>query len=120
MGHYCKICGSIKPNEKFSGKGHKNHICKECSKKPLEEKNIILQEEEIFGYLKQSNISKKNITRLKKLILSENKEISKNANIVFEITQIKPHKQRRLKFLAQNRRDLLQKLRDTGLIFAHH
>ncbi len=31
-GHYCKICGERKANEKFSGKGHSNHICKDCSK----------------------------------------------------------------------------------------
>ena len=31
-GHYCKICGEYKANEKFSGKGHAAHICKACSK----------------------------------------------------------------------------------------
>ena len=29
-GHYCKICGEYKSNESFSGKGHVQHICKEC------------------------------------------------------------------------------------------
>ena len=33
MGHYCRICGRTRANEKFSGKGHKNHICKDCSGK---------------------------------------------------------------------------------------
>ena len=42
-GHFCKICGAIKPNEKFSGKGHKNHICKSCSKLPQEKKNEMLR-----------------------------------------------------------------------------
>ena len=31
QGHYCKICGEYKANEKFSGKGHSAHICKACS-----------------------------------------------------------------------------------------
>lgn len=31
-GHYCKICDQRKSNESFSGKGHANHICKECAK----------------------------------------------------------------------------------------
>ena len=26
-GHYCKVCGECKANEKFSGKGHVAHIC---------------------------------------------------------------------------------------------
>lgn len=33
MGHYCSICGRTRANEKFSGKGHKNHVCKDCSGK---------------------------------------------------------------------------------------
>ena len=31
QGHYCKVCGEYKSNEKFSGKGHAAHICKACS-----------------------------------------------------------------------------------------
>ncbi len=30
QGHYCKVCGQYKANEKFSGKGHAAHICKAC------------------------------------------------------------------------------------------
>lgn len=36
QGHYCKVCGEYKANEKFSGKGHASHICKECAKLPPE------------------------------------------------------------------------------------
>ena len=32
QGHYCKICGEYKANEKFSGKGHAAHICQACSR----------------------------------------------------------------------------------------
>ncbi len=31
-GHYCWKCGRYRANEKFSGKGHAKHICKECQK----------------------------------------------------------------------------------------
>ena len=37
-GHYCKVCGEYKTNEKFSGKGHAAHICKACSRLSAEEK----------------------------------------------------------------------------------
>ncbi|WP_280120703.1 MULTISPECIES: hypothetical protein [Muribaculaceae] len=30
QGHYCRICGEYKANEKFSGKGHALHVCKDC------------------------------------------------------------------------------------------
>ncbi|MDL2213042.1 hypothetical protein LJC54_02360 [Parabacteroides sp. OttesenSCG-928-J18] len=39
QGHYCKICGETKANEKFSGKGHAAHICKSCSSLPIERRN---------------------------------------------------------------------------------
>ena len=38
-GHYCKICGEHKANEKFSGKGHAHHICKACSKLSIVRRN---------------------------------------------------------------------------------
>ena len=34
-GHYCKVCGRHRANEKFTGKGHATHI---CAKLPPEEK----------------------------------------------------------------------------------
>lgn len=32
--HFCRICHTYRPNEKFSGKGHAKHICKVCSSIP--------------------------------------------------------------------------------------
>ena len=119
-GHYCRICERFRPNEKFSGKGHRNHICKECASKPKNEINEIDQTEEIFSFLSQSHISKKNVERLADLADSENDKISELAGIVLEVAKVKPHKKRRLKVLARERRDLLEKLDETGLIFAHH
>jgi len=120
MGHWCRICGSIKPNEKFSAKGHKSHTCKECSRKPKEEIKKIAQTEEIFNYLGQSNISKKNISRLQKLTCSHHQEISEWVNIVLEVARIKPRKKRRLKYLTKENKDLLIKLKKSGLIVARH
>jgi hypothetical protein len=31
-GHYCWVCADVLPNERFSGKGHRRHVCKGCSK----------------------------------------------------------------------------------------
>jgi len=68
----------------------------------------------------QSNISRKNINRLKDLTNSEKTDIAEMAQIVLEVARVKPHKKRRLKFLAKERRDLLRMLKETGLIYAHH
>lgn len=31
-GHYCRICGRRRANEKFGGRGHALHICKDCQR----------------------------------------------------------------------------------------
>jgi hypothetical protein len=31
-GHWCWCCGRDRPNERFSGSGHRAHICKDCKK----------------------------------------------------------------------------------------
>lgn len=51
-GHYCKICGERKANEKFSGKGHAVHICKKCQSLPVEtqrDMRRIRDVERLFG-----------------------------------------------------------------------
>ena len=41
-GHYCKVCGEYKANEKFTGKGHAAHICKSCASLPPEKKSEMM------------------------------------------------------------------------------
>jgi len=119
MGHYCRICGRERPNEQFSGKGHKIHVCKRCQAKPKSERRAIEDQDDIFGFLKQSHISEKNVTRLGQMAKSDNPQVASLAAIVLEVTRIKPYKTRRLKFLAQKHPALLRKLEDAGLILAH-
>jgi len=87
---------------------------------PKAEREAIEQEQEIFGYMSQSHISDKNVDRLKTILLSSNPYIRNLASVSLEVAALKPYKRRRLKFLAQHNRDLLQKLEETGLIIAHH
>jgi hypothetical protein len=118
-GHYCRFCGRRRPNEAFSGKGHRTHVCKECSRRPREEREEIEQSDEVFGYLRQSRISDKNVHRLRELVQSPNTRIAELAGIVLEVAEVKPYKKRRLKVLARQRPDLIRKLEETGLIMAH-
>ena len=119
QGHYCRICHSRKPNEAFSGKGHRIHVCKKCALLPKEKREETYYKDEIFKYLRQSHVSDKNVSRLRKLALSTNEEIAELAGIVLEVAEIKPYKKRRPKELARRRQDLLHKLNETGLILAH-
>ena len=120
LGHYCRICGRTRANEKFSGGGHATHVCKECARKPKNELEAIEQSEELFGYLRQSNISAKNIRRLKLLSASDNPRIAELARIVLRVAEVRPGKRGRLKALARDHRALLEDLERTGLILAHH
>jgi len=44
MGHYCEVCGRTRANEKFSGRGHKKHKCKDCSRKPIAIQQKMMEE----------------------------------------------------------------------------
>jgi len=87
---------------------------------PKEERESIEQSEEIFGFLEQSHISDRNVTRLRTLAASPHPRVAELAGITLEVALVKPYKRLRLKFLARERRDLLEKLKKTGLILAHH
>jgi hypothetical protein len=119
MGHYCRMCGRERPNEQFSGKGHRIHLCKRCQALPKIERRAIEDEDDIFGFMHQSHISEKNLARLEQMAKLENPHVASLAGIVLEVARVKPYKKRRLKFLAQKHPDLLRKLQDTGLVLAH-
>ncbi len=38
-GYYCRACGRRRANEKFSGKGHAAHVCKDCERRQRMEAN---------------------------------------------------------------------------------
>ena len=112
MGHYCRICGRTRANEKFSGRGHRDHICKDCQRLPVKERDRITCIDELYGFLEQSHISQKNLDRLGILTRHADPGVRKLANLVLDVATAKPHKKRRLKFLAQNHRDLLVRLKE--------
>jgi hypothetical protein len=119
MAHYCRICGRERANERFSGRGHKIPVCKRCQAMPKTERRAIADQDEIFRFLKQSHISEKNVIRLGQMAKSDNPQVATVAEIVLEVARLKPYKTRRLKFLARKHPELLRKLENTGLIFAH-
>ncbi|QNB47892.1 hypothetical protein BR63_17490 [Thermanaerosceptrum fracticalcis] len=75
MGHYCKICGRIRADEKFSGKGHRNHVCKDCSKKPAAERDKLTAMNRMYMLYQYSNLSKNNRKMLQKYLQSDSEEI---------------------------------------------
>jgi hypothetical protein len=116
VGHYCRICNRQRANENFSGKGHRDHVCKECQRLPRERRKHVEEVDEILGFLTQSHISSKNINRLKVLVESSDKEVAGLASVVLEIGEIRPYKRRRLKVLAAENKDLFARLEKLELL----
>jgi len=119
MGHYCRICGREWPNEQFSGKGHKIHVCNRCNAKPKCERRAIEDTDSIFGFMQQSHISEKNVARLKTMTKSENSRVASLAAVVLKVAEVKPYKTRRLKFLAKMHPEILRDLEKAGLIIVY-
>ena len=119
MGHYCRICGRQRPNEQFSGKGHKIHICKRCKAKSKSERQAIEDTDRIFALMQQSHISERNVDRLKAMTKSENSRVASLAAVVLKVAEVKPYKTRRLRFLAKMHPELLRDLEETDLIIGH-
>ena len=93
MGHFCRICGRTRANEKFSGSGHRDHVCKDCQRMPREKRDRIEHLADLWDFLDQSNISAKNIERLKALAAHSDPEVQTLARLVLDIALVHPHKQ---------------------------
>jgi hypothetical protein len=83
-GHYCKICASILPNERFSGGGHKNHICKKCSKKSPEEKRELEIINNISRMARFMNRSRNDRKLLEKYLHDKSERVRTEAKSLLE------------------------------------
>jgi hypothetical protein len=111
MPYHCRICGRSRRSEKFSGRGRRNHVCKDCQRLPHDQRDQIERMDELCGFLDQSNISRKNIARLEILAQHTSSEVKDLALLVLEVAHVKPHKRRRWKFLEQKHSELFLRLK---------
>jgi hypothetical protein len=115
-GFTCRVCGKRKPKHAFPGKGRRGYICLDCAKVPLGQRISSQQEEEIFHYMRQAKITEETIARLQVLQASRNEKVTHLAALVLEVAAIKPYRKGRLKELARENRELLDRLRHAGLV----
>lgn len=83
-GHYCYVCGEHKANEKFSGRGHANHICKKCHALPAEKRNEMIAVRKIDN-MSVRYLSQAEIKWLRKKMKSPNPEVREAASGVYEM-----------------------------------
>ena len=81
-GHYCKICGEYKANEKFSGKGHAAHICKACSRLSAEEKAERMTLNRLDNML-GGNVSREQKKWLENRLHDDRPEVAETARMVY-------------------------------------
>jgi hypothetical protein len=84
---------------------------------PREKQDALLHEREIRGFLEQSRISEKNLPRLRTLARSKNARIAELAAVVLEAASVAPYRRRRIGTLARERRDVLKRMEEAGLIW---
>ncbi len=117
MTHYCGLCARHLPNERFSGGGHRIHVCRNCQARPAAERSAIEARLEIEAMLlRQSHISDKNLERLRRLSRSPDSEIAKAATIVLQVGAVAPYKRKRLRVLQRVEPRLVNALVDIGLL----
>ena len=109
MGHYCRICGRSRPNEQFSGRGHRIHVCKKCQRMPREKRDRIERCDELHRFLHQSVISARNVARLETLTGHEDHQLAELAALILEIARVLPGKRNRWLKLARHHRPLFNR-----------
>lgn len=102
MSHYCWACDRSRRNEAFSGRGHRDHICRECQRLPAEEKSRRQALRDMQGMLDQSRISEKNVRYLRSLATSPAPDVAEWAQVLLEIARLCPGRRRRLRRLGEH------------------
>jgi hypothetical protein len=116
-GHYCYLCGELKPNERFSGRGRRNHICNACKKIPKAERQKIEDLRFVDSILDQKNISAGNIQSLKRIAETYTDELGAAGAVLVKVARVKSHKKKRISFLRQKHPDIYWELVRLGMLW---
>jgi sugar phosphate isomerase/epimerase len=118
LSRFSIVCERARPNEAFGGKGRRARICRKCRRLPRAQQDALLHEREILGFLGQSHISDKDTARLRALTASADARVASLATLARDVATIAPYRRRRIHTLVRQRRDLLKRMEDAGLILA--
>ena len=91
MGRVCDICGRERPHEAFGGgRGPRSHVCNRCIEMPKRKRQLVLAELELSAFLGQTNISDRNISRVRQLADSPNPQVSALASGMLDVLTTAP------------------------------
>jgi hypothetical protein len=83
---------------------------------PRAKRDALKHSQEIHGFLEQSHISKKNVSRLRALASSKDTRIAGLAALLLEVAKSTPYRRHRIRTLARQHRDVLKRMEEAGLI----
>ena len=87
-GHYCWCCGRVRPNEKFSNKGRRRHVCKECQKLGKEELDYRQHQRDIDRLLNWDGlIRRKSVAVFQRYLTHNNMRVRAYAKEIFELSE---------------------------------
>ncbi|MCI0416270.1 hypothetical protein L0222_26140 [bacterium] len=111
----------MRPNERFSGRGSKQHLCKDCRKLPANVRLVKQAARDVWGFLDQSNISRRNIKQLKHILaVPDLDELFQLASVILQIARVKPHKRKRFSFIKRNHPQLWKQMIAVGIVEFHY
>jgi len=116
-GHYCWMCGDVLPNENFSGRGHRDHICKKCRKLPFAKRQEKKDRDFLFNVLDQKNISKGNRKTIEEMLSCSAGLLKEEASVILQVAQLFPHKKHRADRLRKSHRVLFDELVRLGFLY---
>jgi hypothetical protein len=117
MPHFCWVCSSLLANERFTGRGHRQHVCRDCQRLPGEQRDAVAASQEISGMLfDQSHISGKNLVRLRHHLASPDAQIAAQAAAMLEVALVTPYRRKRLSILRRDHPHLITHLTAVGLL----
>ena len=119
MPHYCWTCGRSRANERFSGRGHRDHVCRECQKLPAAEQDRRRALIQMAGMLDQSRISEKNVRHLRSLASSPAADVAEWAAVLLEIARVHPGRRHRLRRLKRHP-ELWARMHRLGMVEHFH
>ncbi len=102
MGRFCYICQRLRANERFSSRGHRDHVCKDCARLPRETRREFEILSELERMLHQSHISAKNQSRLLSLTQHPAPKVVRTATVLLELARHYSFRRRRLVRLRRN------------------
>jgi len=87
-GHYCWCCQRRRPNEKFSGKGHGKHLCRECAKLGKEELAYLSEERRLDRLMTFGNIiPRRHRKTFEQYLIHENERVRAYAHQLRELSE---------------------------------